>query len=348
MRRGAGPTTVEDDVRPAAWRATYPAGVTGVCFLSEGHHAVLSFGDGTLRFLTPEADGVAVSEQVRAHAGAVLHLCPDHDGRAALSGGDDGRLVRVSPDGTVEALAAFPGRWIDATAASAAGRMRAVASGREVRLIGADGTVRACAPPAPSTVAALAFNARGKRLALAHYGGVTLHWTANPEGGTPLRWVGSHLAMTWSPDDRHLVTSMQEMALHGWRLPAGKDFRMAGYPAKTRSFSWNAKGALLATAGSDSAVVWDFGRKGPEGRPPQQHGRRDDALVTHVAYNPRHDLLAFAWDDGSVTMAGPSGRTAQVDRLAGRPAGLAWSADGHLLACGTEDGAAALWRMPRG
>jgi glucose/arabinose dehydrogenase len=79
-----------------------------------------------------------------------------------------------------------------------------------------------------------------------------------------------------------------------------------------------------------------------------QHGRRDDALVTHVAFHPRHDLLAFAWDDGAVTMASPTGRTALVDQLAGRPAGLAWSADGHLLASGTEDGAAALWRMPRG
>jgi glucose/arabinose dehydrogenase len=50
----------------------------------------------------------------------------------------------------------------------------------------------------------------------------------------------------------------------------------------------------------------------------------------------------------AVTMASPTGRTALVDQLAGRPAGLAWSADGHLLASGTEDGAAALWRMPRG
>jgi len=346
-RGGVAAADAVADPPPAAWRTSFDAGFTGVCFCRDGGRAVLSFGDGTLRFLEPLADGVAVSDPLRAHDGAALHLCPDIDGAGVLSGGDDGRLLRALPDGTSSELARFPGRWIDALAVSAAGRLRAVASGREVVLIAADGSARPCAPPPPSTPAAIAFNARGKRMAVAHYGGVTLRWTAKPDGGTVLTWAGSHVAMAWSPDDRHLVTGMQEMSLHGWRLPDASDFRMAGYPAKTRSLSWNAKGTLLATSGSDSAVVWNFAGRGPEGRPPAQHGRRDDALVTHVAFHPRHDLLAFAWDDGAVTMASPSGRTAEVDRLTGRPAGLAWSPDGRHLAGGAEDGSAAVWRMPR-
>ena len=31
-------------------------------------------------------------------------------------------------------------------------------------------------------------------------------------------WKGSHLDVTFSPDGRFLVTSMQENALHGWKL----------------------------------------------------------------------------------------------------------------------------------
>ena len=64
----------------------------------------------------------------------------------------------------------------------------------------------------------LAFLPKGYRLAAAHYNGVSL-WFPNADA-TPqlLEWKGSHLDATVSPDGRFLVTSMQENALHGWRL----------------------------------------------------------------------------------------------------------------------------------
>lgn len=71
----------------------------------------------------------------------------------------------------------------------------------------------------PSTVGGLAFDAKGQRLAVAHYGGVTV-WAKEKRGwkSAALKWAGSHTGVTFSPDGRFLLSSMQENALHGWRL----------------------------------------------------------------------------------------------------------------------------------
>ena len=56
------------------------------------------------------------------------------------------------------------------------------------------------------------------RLAVAHYGGVSL-WFPNAQAAPEmLAWKGSHLDALFSPDGKFLVTSMQESTLHGWRL----------------------------------------------------------------------------------------------------------------------------------
>ena len=62
------------------------------------------------------------------------------------------------------------------------------------------------------------FQPKGYRLAATHYNGATL-WFPKVEGAPQtLEWKGAHLDATFSPDGRFLVTSMQENALHGWRL----------------------------------------------------------------------------------------------------------------------------------
>ncbi len=121
----------------------------------------------------------------------------------------------------------------------------------------------------------LCFLPKGYRLALAHYNGVSL-WFPNAEAAPPLlEWKGSHLDATVSPDGRFLVTSMQENALHGWRLADARNMRMTGYPGKTRSLSWSHDGHWLATSGADACVVWPFRDKdGPMGKAPRECGVR--------------------------------------------------------------------------
>ena len=154
----------------------------------------------------------------------------------------------------------------------------------------------------PSTVGGLAFAPKGLRLAVAHYNGVTLwfpNMAAKPEF---LEWAGSHLGVTFSPDNKFLVTTMHEPALHGWRLADNRHMRMSGYPGRVRSIAWSAGGKGLATSGADTVIVWPFTSKdGPMGKEPAMLAPLQ-ARVSAVACHPKHDVLAAGYSDGCVLM----------------------------------------------
>ncbi|NNC00993.1 WD40 repeat domain-containing protein, partial [Corallococcus exiguus] len=148
------------------------------------------------------------------------------------------------------------GAWIDSLALNANGAF-AYAAGK--RVFARDDKGREKTLEVPTTARGLAFAPKGYRLAISHYNGATL-WFPNIEAKPDiLDWKGSHLDVSWSPDARFVVTSMQENALHGWRLQPDKGhMRMSGYPSKTRSLSWSADGKWLATSGAEAAIIWPF------------------------------------------------------------------------------------------
>jgi WD40 repeat protein len=333
---------------PPGIETVFDAGVTGAIFSAGGLLAV-ALGDGTVQLIGPDEDVRAV----QAHDGAALCLALDIDGLGFVTGGDDGRLVRTSADGGVAELTCDPGRQIDVLAISRTANARAVALGKEVRLIDARGGVRARASDHPSTVSGIAFNPKGKRLAVAHYGGVTLWWTAT-FGQTPSRlgWHGSHIGVSWSPDGSHVMTAMQECELHGWRVADGSDMAMRGYAAKVRSLDWLAKPLTLATSGADCVVAWSFAGSGPQGKPPLGIGRGIGRLVTQVAVHPARPLVAAGFDDGRVAVceltADPEGRVVRLrPGDGGRVSALAWSRDGSRLAVGTEAGALSVFDLSK-
>ena len=67
--------------------------------VSLGDTVVVSFGDGRVRFFTGDEE----PRLVHAHEGVVLAMAGDTDG--VLTGGDDGRFLRISLQGDVEELA---------------------------------------------------------------------------------------------------------------------------------------------------------------------------------------------------------------------------------------------------
>lgn len=193
----------------------------------------------------------------------------------------------------------------------------------------------------PSGVGGLALDTKGRRLAVAHYGGVSLWWALVPDGGRQLlTWRGSHLAVTWSPDGRHVLTGMQEAALHGWRLADQEHMHMTGYVAKPRSLSWTPKGRFLLTAGADCVVAWPFtGKQGPMGKQPLELGPVGE-IVTQVAAHPIQEVHAAGYADGAVRLVRlPDGADITV-----KPGGdgavttLAWSGSGNALLWGTAGG----------
>jgi WD40 repeat protein len=311
--------------------------VTSVHFL--GSRAAFVGGEESVATVD---EGGEIS-QVPVHGGGIL--CAASDGTRIVMGGDDGRLVALDAKGEVSLLATDPKRrWIDNVAlhpdgavAWSAGKTAFV---RSVRLEEKSLDVA-------STVGGLAFAPKGLRLAVAHYNGVTLwfpNMAAKPEY---LEWAGSHLGVVFSPDNKFLVTTMHEAALHGWRLADVRHMRMTGYPGRVRSMSWSAGGKSLATSGADSVIMWPFASKdGPMGKEPAMLAPLQ-ARVSMVACHPKQDILAAGYSDGTILMVRlHDGAEILVRRNGAAPvSALAWNAGGTLLAFAAEDGDAGLLEL---
>jgi len=313
--------------------------------LDAGEHvaAAAFLGDEPALALAGGAIKLSGRDVVAHPEGAIL--CAVLDGDRLITGGDDGRVVATSAAGAEE-IADEKGKWIDALAA----RDGALgwSAGKTVSARDAKGATKTW--EAPTTARGLAFLPKGYRLACAHYNGVSL-WFPNADA-TPqvMEWKGSHLDASVSPDGRFLVTSMQENALHGWRLSDGRNMRMTGYPSKTRSLSWSHDGHWLATSGAEACVVWPFKEKdGPMGKPPRECGVRP-LRVTQVACHPRALVVAIGYADGLVMLCrlgdGAEILVRDASSSDGAISALAWDKQGARLVFGTEAGRAGLLTLP--
>jgi len=322
--------SVTDRVRPVAIGMP----VTAVHFLGD-----------TAAFVGAEESVFLVSGEgeissVPVHGGGIL--CAASDGTRIVMGGDDGKLVTLSAKGEVALVATDPKRrWIDNTAIHPEGAV-AWSAGKTAFVRSGKGEEKSF--DAPSTVGGLAFAPKGLRLAVAHYNGVTVwfpNMAAKPEY---LEWAGSHLGVVFSPDNKFLVTTMHEPALHGWRLADNRHMRMTGYPGRVRSLSWSAGGKSLATSGADAVIMWPFASKdGPMGKEPAMLAPLQ-ARVSMVACHPKQDILAAGYSDGTVLMVRLNDGAEILVRRNGSAAvsALAWNAKGTLLAFAAEDGNAGL------
>lgn len=319
---------------------TLGATVTAIVWV--GDTAMLALGNGTVCVAGSSGDDRIIA----VHDGAILAACRHPDGQSIATGGDDGCVYRVTADDGVHKLGSFGAKWVEHLVASEASGVLVAGVGRGAVVWGRNATEPSHRFTVGSSIGGLALDGKGKRLAVAHYNGATLFYVGNPTSGqTALNWVGSHLACTLSGTGDFLVTGVQETGLHGWKLPELLDMRMSGYRGKTRSFSWGRKDKILATSGDMQAIIWPFeGRTGPMGKAPTLVGGRDEGiLVTHVAFQPRHDLLAIGYSDGAVTVCQIENDSAiLLNEPAARITALAWNDAGNLLAWGDEDGHAGL------
>ncbi len=312
----------------------FDAFVVTACFIDDV--PAFALGDGTVRLI---GEG---ERSVQAHKGSVLAAVPTRDGKALVTGGDDGTVARITADGTHAVLAERPRKWIDILACGPDGAV-AFASGRTAWTRDGKGVEKEF--PLERAVGGLAFAPKGMRLAVSRYDGATLFWVNSAGKPVELTWKGAHQAVTWSPDGKYVVTSMQENALHGWRLADTQDMRMTGYPGKIKSVSWSAKGRYLVTSGASAAIAWPFfGKTGPMGQNPLQLGTRGDQTVTCVAAHPSEEMTAVGYSDGMI-MACRFVDGAEI--LLRRPgtgpvSAMAWSGQGGRLVFGTEAGEAGL------
>jgi WD40 repeat protein len=272
-----------------------------------------------------------------AHDG-LLTAVADPGKPRLLTGGEDGKVVAIAADGTVETLAEIGRKWVTAVAPGPQGAI-AFASGRIAYVRFGDGKLKEFAHP--RSVEGVGFSPKGMRFGVARYNGVTLHFPAAAGKPVELEWAGAHTAITFSPDGNFVVTAMQENALHGWKLAEGKHMRMSGYPAKVKSLSWSAKGKWLASSGAPAAIMWPFQAKdGPMGKPPLELGTRGNLIVTSVACHPTDDIVAVGYQDGMVLAVRFADSREVLLRRGGKGAisSMMWDAEGRRLAFGSETG----------
>ncbi len=314
------------------------AHVIAARFNRSGSHAAFALGDGSVHLFAPQG-----WNKVSVYDGAALSLAPHPAAPGFCLGGDDGRLMAVTPEGQVSEIAKFGSKWVEHVAGFAGKTpLIAASAGKNLHLLSGSGELFKTLAH-PSTVAGIAFDAKGKRVAAAHYGGASLWFTNSDTDPRKLEWKGSHIGIALHPAGEALVTAMQENALHGWTLPEGKHMRMAGYPAKTESLGFTRSGRWLATSGAESIVLWPFFGGGPMGKAPMELGM-GEGIVKRLATHPEHEVVAAGFDTGMVIVADVQKEHILPVCGPGRGAvtALDWDPSGARLAIGTETGFAAI------
>jgi WD40 repeat protein len=338
---------VKLDLANPEWRTTLPpsrsvasdAPAAACAFSRDGKIAAFALGDGRVRLLPADIKDHAGAALEPVHTGAVLSLIADPAGDGFLSGGDDGRLLRIAPDGSATEIANQKGKWIDKLAAHRNGTV-AASVGKMALVVDKSGEQREFGPH-QSTVAAIDFSKDGSRIATAHYGGITI-WSVGQIGLPPRKfgWAGSHVALKWSTDGKFIATGTQENDIHVWRIALASDMRMQGYPAKVRSLSWSADARWLYTSAQPVFTAWPFAGKGPEGKPPLQFGEEGAGLLAVVAAHPAAEFVAGGYDSGELQLGDIKSRRSVVLKMADGSAVscLGWSTDGFHLAAGNDNG----------
>ncbi|KXV63680.1 WD40 repeat domain-containing protein [Gluconobacter oxydans] len=309
----------------------------------DGHGFAALTADGELvliprdRLRDPESWTV-----VAAHDGG-LCLAQDCAPDAFLSGGEDGKLVRTFADGRSETL--HEGRrWIDCVASTP--DHLAFSTGKQIEVRKSEGRETLKVLEHPSTVTGIVFDAKGKRIAASHYNGASMWFVqARVDTVRPFEWKGSHIAIAIHPGGEALVTSMQENDLHGWRLSDGHNMRMSGYPKQVKSLAFTRNGRWLATAGADAIILWPFFGGGPMGKAPAELARLPGLFVSAVCPNPKEDIIAAGYEDGTVVLAEIGGGDQRVlplcsgqDTKRGKVTSLGFTPQGGSLVFGTEEG----------
>jgi len=321
--------------------------IGGIYKFQADHYAVgVEFAGDSAAFVLAESSAVFVSpdnsNSVRKlHDGAIL--CSASWRGRLLTGGDDGRVVATAESGQFECLFQDQkGRWIDHMATGPSGHV-ACSAGKQVFLLG-DRAGREIFS-APSSVGGLALSSH--HIAVAHYNGVTVCELDDPQRASQLTWKGSHQLVTFSPDEKILVSAMREPTLHAWQVSDGKDLAMPGYPIRVQSFDWTASARYLATSGSDRLVLLTFqSDDNPLARTPLLLAPYK-ALVARVACHPRKEIVAVGFDDGLVLLVRvPDGAEIIIKTPdASKITALEWNPTGTQLAVASENQYCRIFRL---
>ncbi len=300
-------------------------------------------GEGTLHLLRPN---LTKPLAVQVSDAPLMTVIATPEGFATAD--ESGRIHLTTVQGETTLLADTKYMFLENIVYFAKKKQIIAATGKSVTIINADGSTSQLPHKLPSTIGGMAISPIGPRLAVSHYGGASilaLDNTKNPPRLLP--WKGSHLGLTYSPDGKWLISSMQEQAIHLWRLSDGMDLQMRGYPSKITQFSWMSDNTTLGTNGGGGVPLWSFAtEKGPAGTQARvlADSGVQETLVTSLAMHPKGPFCAIGYTDGLTLLTQTvEDRAILLHEPNAQPVQhIAWSANGMHLALAHANGTVTL------
>lgn len=134
------------------------------------------------------------------------------------------------------------------------------------------------------------------------------------------------LALSWTPDGQHLVSSTNDLRIRFWEPTTGKVLRTVAVTAQMQTLSRDARAA--AASGRDGRLTVS-NLEGGEGA-----ALPGGTYTTGAVWSPRGDRLAVAHDQGGAAIWDPdTGRMLRRLAETGQyPVRVAWSPTGDVLA----------------
>jgi len=278
-------------------------------------------GNSVKRFVAHAAGGLALAW----HPQLPLLATSCRDGEV--------KIWQISSDSVASALSTLDlepcsrSRWVELLSWRPDGKQLALAINDKTILVSVEGEIEGSFIFPGGTVAALNWRPNGTLLGIAGYGGIIIHNGLDPlSEPINLKWKGSLLSLSWSPDGSYIVAGCQDNTVHLWRFRSQQDAQMSGFSYKPLQLSWVDRGKRLLTSGISDLVMWPFDRKGPEGRSPETRSFHEKP-ISAVAVASNGKTIASGCRNGSVAIWKSSRDLAPIAStdIESRVEFLAWS-----------------------
>ncbi|MEM7182335.1 MAG: WD40 repeat domain-containing protein [Spirochaetota bacterium] len=297
-------------------------------------------------FLIATPTTSAQSRLMGQHAGGGNSLSWRCDGAEFATAGHDG-LVKIWDGNSGQELDSLEAgsSWVSKVSYNPNSNVLASAAGKHLKVWNEKREVFYESSRHSSTIADLAWNSEGSKLAAAAYHGVTLHEPGIKQYPRKYYWNGSSLALAWSPDSKFIATGEQDASVHFWYVESGDDSQMEGFPSKVQELSWDPSGQWLATSGGGTICLWDCSGDGPEGRQPKLYEAHPNKL-TQIAFQSDGELLVSTDVDSLVFVWEPMQHNKVIGAsvLTSAASCLRWC-KGNRFAVGQEDGKVVIFEV---